>query len=86
MYIQDLREERKQCDKCEKNEIIAVDYCRARSISNQMLVASVVGQRCSRPRRIYIHRLSVYRISSMQMRTIPTVMSGITFKFIGSRR
>lgn len=41
---------------------------------------------CSRPRRIYIHRLSVSRISSMQMRTIPTVMSGITFKFIGSRR
>lgn len=26
IYSKDLREERKQCDKCEKNEIIAVDY------------------------------------------------------------
>jgi len=71
----------------EKNVIIAVDYTPCLFDLELTLVASVVGQHCcSRPRRIYIHRLSVSRISSMQMCTIPIVMSSITFKFIGSRR
>jgi len=72
-------EERKPSDKYEKNEIIGRRARSAISISNRS------SHLCC-PRGIYTHthRVLMSRISLMQMRTIPTVMSGITFKFIGS--
>lgn len=90
-YSEFRREEWKPRDDYKKNEIISADYValvrrsRARINARRICVASRVAIR-GRVGFAHIHRVPASRISLMQMRTIPTVMSGITFKFIGSRR
>lgn len=75
----------------EKNEIITVDYVApvrrsGRDLESMLNLSSLVDVVRDRVGFAHIHRVLMSRISLMQMRTIPTVMSGITFKFIGSRR